>query len=141
MNTNQNFGIAIHVLAYLKIEEPNYVTSTELSKSINTNAVVIRRLLNELAKHNLIITKQGRFGSKINSDLKDITFYDVYKIFHQGNMLKPKHEPSKDCPMGSLVNSLVCKRIDVAITSFEDVLKTYTIDDLKTELEEKLKWK
>lgn len=135
MNTNQNFGIAIHILLYLKFHETEYISSKRLSESINTNPVVIRRILKELSNNNLIITKQGRFGSKINPNKKDINFYQVFKIFYKNNLLNPKHSPSPNCPLGLNINEILCKEIKNIQNEFKQNLERTSINSIKKQIE------
>lgn len=136
MKANQNFGVAVHILAYLKINEPNYITSNNLAESINTNPVVIRRILKQLADNNFIITKQGRFGSKINSKLEDITFYDIYKVFYYDNILNAKSNPSTKCDVGLKINKILCSTLNEVQYNFLKSLKMFSINDLIKQIEE-----
>lgn|SRR5690625_81136 len=136
MKANQNFGVAVHILIYLKLNEPNYITSQDLAESINTNPVVIRRILKQLAINNLVITKQGRFGSKINSEINDITFYDVYNIFYEDNILNAKSNPNPKCVIGSKINNILCKKLNSVQEKYLESLKMFSINDLIKEIKE-----
>ena len=138
MNINQNFGVAIHILTILSLSKDEYTTSKRIAESVNTNPVVVRRILKELADHNLIITKQGRFGSKLNPNLDDISFYDVYKIFYDGYVIKPTHQPNDSCPVGMHINDVMCEMLDDVNKGFEEMLKKHTINQIKNKMEERL---
>jgi len=140
MSINQNFGVAIHILTILALSKDEYVTSKELAESVDTNPAVIRRLLTQLAEKKLIITKQGRFGSKLNPELNDITFYDVYKVFYDDNIVKATHSPSDKCPIGKNINEVLCGMLNEVNANFEADLKKRTINQIKKKMEELL-WK
>ena len=138
MNINQNFGVAIHILTILSLNEKDYITSKELAESINTNPVVVRRILKQLAENNLVITKQGRFGSKLNPELKEITFLDVYNVFYDGYIIKPTHSPNEGCPVGRNINIAMCEMLDQINDNFQNELRKHTINDIKNKMEELL---
>ena len=138
MNINQNFGVAIHILTILSLNEKDYITSKELAESINTNPVVVRRILKKLAENDLVITKQGRFGSKLNPNVKEITFLDVYNVFYEGHIIKPTHSPNKGCPIGKNINVAMCEMLDQINTNFENELKKHTINNIKNKMEDLL---
>lgn len=135
MKTNQNFGVAIHIIMYLKINEGKYITSKSLAESINTNPVVIRRIIKELTKNNFIITKQGRFGSKYNSEIVDITFYDVYKVFYNERILNAKENPNPNCELGVKINEALCNKLSKVQNEFLESLKKFSINKLIKEIE------
>lgn len=136
MNTNQNYGIALHILGYLAYKE-DYVSSKNLSNSINTNPVVVRRILGVLSKQGIIETKRGHFGSRLNKKPEDISFYDVYKLFNEGIISGPKHEPNQHCPVGMIINDVVTNVLIKNTIEYESSLKNYNIKDVLMELDEK----
>lgn len=135
MKSNQNFGVATHILVYLSTFDDEYVTSAKLAESINTSPVVVRRILKELANHNLIETKQGKFGSKLNKSACTISLYEIYKVFHSGNILYPSHKPNVSCPLGTTIKELIDESLDEANLSFENSLKQQTILSIRNKIE------
>jgi DNA-binding IscR family transcriptional regulator len=51
--------MAVHVLAVLAYKEGDPVTSARLAASINTNPVIVRRLLLSLQRARLVETRKG----------------------------------------------------------------------------------
>lgn len=134
MTANQNYGIALHILAYLAYNEENYVTSAKLASSIDTNAVVVRRMLAILLEAGFVETKQGRFGSRLKLNPEEISFYDVYKLFNEGLVLGPKHDPNIECEVGLIINKVVKENLTQSTIMFENVLKGFTILNIKEEI-------
>ncbi len=65
MPTNTRLAVALHILsglAYRATSGKSGATSAELAKSVNTNPVVVRRILGELAKAGLVTSTGGRGG-------------------------------------------------------------------------------
>ncbi|VEU80551.1 Rrf2 family transcriptional regulator [Haploplasma axanthum] len=135
MQVNQNFGVAIHLLSCLSEPTGEYKTSAYLAESVNTNPVVVRRILKVLENNGLVETKKGKFGSRLSKDPQQITFYDVYKTFFDGNILQPSHHPNKACPVGNKITGLISNVLSDATTKFENTLKEYTIANMKKEIE------
>ena len=59
--------MAVHVLAVLAYKEGYPVTSAMLAASVNTNPVIIRRLLLSLQRARLVETRKGAgYGSRLS---------------------------------------------------------------------------
>ena len=48
MKISSRFTVAVHILALVKVEQSQPLTSSWIASSVNTNAVVIRRLVGKL---------------------------------------------------------------------------------------------
>ena len=67
MRTSCRFAMAVHVLTVLAYKQGDPVTSTLLATSVNTNPVIIRRLLLVLQEAKLIETRKGvGVGSRLS---------------------------------------------------------------------------
>ncbi|MCM3870447.1 MAG: Rrf2 family transcriptional regulator, partial [Pyrinomonadaceae bacterium] len=81
-------------------DEP--VKSEHVAKSVNTNPVVIRRLLCELAHASLVVSQTGSAGgSKLARKPDQITLRDIYEAVEcQGVFSLHRQPPSRRCPVG-----------------------------------------
>lgn len=73
--------------------------------SINTNPVIIRKILTKLKSVGLITVARGTGGIEVIKPLKEITFYDVYVAIEplENNELFNFHKnPNKECPVGKI---------------------------------------
>lgn len=132
MKINQDFGIALHILSYLSIEQEKYIPSNQLAKSIGANPVIIRNILSKLANENLIITKRGRAGSKLNKKPEDISFYDVYNCLYKETFFKQQHHHNENCPIANNISKSVFK-ISLELTNeINRALKKYNISNIDT---------
>lgn len=134
MKANQDYGIALHILAYLAYNDDEYVTSNRLASSIDTNAVVVRRMLSVLSKAGFVETKRGHFGSKLKVNPNEITFYDVYNLFSGELVVGPKHDPNVECEVGVIINKAVKNELKRSSQLFEEELKRFTIGDIHKEI-------
>lgn len=50
MKISKRFTVAVHILALLSLEKGSLQTSEDIAGSVNTNPVVIRRIMSKLKK-------------------------------------------------------------------------------------------
>lgn len=98
---NQQFATAVHVLTALAFNKKNLMSSDALALSVNTNPVVIRRLLSMLTKASLVATTRGKSGGvKLSKEPSQITLKDVYVALSPTDPLAPREKsPHKECPV------------------------------------------
>lgn len=70
---SSRFTVAIHILALIEMSEGS-ITSAYIAGSVNTNPVVIRRIMSLLSKAGLIESRPGVTGMKLVRPLESITF-------------------------------------------------------------------
>ena len=144
MQISSRFTIALHILTCIEEFKNDYkITSDFLSSSINVNPVVIRRILQKLKSAGIITVARGNVGSmEINKDLKDITFYDVYKAVDcvDDEGLFHFHEnPNPLCPVGRNIHNVLDKRLDAIQQAMENEMKKSTLADVITETSQLMK--
>jgi Rrf2 family protein len=137
MAANSQFSMAVHILAMLARSEGENVKSECLAASVNTNAVVIRRVLSQLGHANLVASQTGSAGgARLAKDPAEIRLADVYHAVSCGEVfaLHPKGA-NKDCPVGRNIEAVLCnlqKAIDRAV---DDKLAEYTLGDVLEKIE------
>jgi Rrf2 family protein len=96
---NQQFATAVHVLAALAFNKKDLMSSEALAQSVNTNPVVIRRLLSQLTKAHLVSTTRGKAGGvKLAKEPQAITLKDIYVALSPTNHMAPRDKsPMKEC--------------------------------------------
>ena len=144
MQISSRFTIALHILTCIEEFKNDYkITSDFLSSSINVNPVVIRRILQKLKSAGIITVARGNVGSmEINRDLKDITFYDVYKAVNciDDEGLFHFHEnPNPLCPVGRNIHNVLDKRLDAIQQAMENEMKKSTLADVINETSQLIK--
>jgi DNA-binding IscR family transcriptional regulator len=94
--------MAVHVLAILAREEGERVSSALLAESVNTNPVIIRRLLLVLQGAHLVETRKGAgFGSRLGRSAASINLAQVYRAVEgDETFVMPRREPNGACPVG-----------------------------------------
>ena len=107
MRTSCRFAMAVHVLAVLAYREGQPVTSALLAASVNTNPVIIRRLLLALQEANLVETRKGAgFGSRLTRSPGRINLAEVYRAVEQHeSFVMPVRQPNHACPIGNCIQA------------------------------------
>jgi Rrf2 family protein len=94
--------MAVHILSVLAYKENEGVTSGLLASSVNTNPVVVRRLLRALQDAKLVATRKGAgLGSQLGRSPDRISMADVYRAVEtEEPFALPRKEPNRACPVG-----------------------------------------
>ena len=139
MQISSRFTVALHIFSCVDtFKDECKVTSDFLASSINTNPVIIRRILGQLKSAGLIEVARGTGGITPTRPLSEITFYDVYKAVDpiEDDELFHFHEnPNPDCPVGRNIHNLLNDKLDAIQKAMEDEMKKYTIEDLHKGME------
>ncbi|MBS1792845.1 MAG: Rrf2 family transcriptional regulator [Acidobacteria bacterium] len=138
MAANSQFAIAVHVLTILAKSGDERVKSDYIAGSVNTNPVVIRRLLSNLQEAGLVVSQVGAAGgTSLARQPKDIRLSEVYKALPCGEVFAlHSKEPNRDCPVGRNMAAFLCglqKEIDKSI---EERLRQYTLRDVLERIDE-----
>ena len=135
VRTSCRFAVAVHVLAVLAYKEGEAATSALLAASVNTNPVVIRRLLLLLQVAGFIETRKGAgAGSRLSRPPGRITLAEVYQAVETDEpFASHSKRPNKTCPVGNCIQAALEKvfasaeaalQQDLAKTSLADILKS-----------------
>lgn len=131
--------MAVHVLVMLAKNSDGNLKSDYLAESVNTNAVVIRRLLCQLAQANLVISQTGAAGgTRLARCPKEIDLNEIYQAVSTGEVFAlHRQKPNQDCPVGKNIEAVLCnlqKQIDQAI---ENKLSEKTLQSVLEIIEQK----
>jgi Rrf2 family protein len=132
MAANSQFSMAVHVLSMLARSKDENLKSDYLACSVNTNAVVIRRLLGQLNQAKLVVSQTGAGGgSRLARCPNEINLAEIYKAVNCGEVFALHAKaPSKDCPIGKNIEAVLgClqREIDKGI---EEKLSRYTLQNV-----------
>ena len=140
MQISSRFTIALHIFTCVEVfGDKQKVTSDFLAASINTNPVVIRKILIQLRNAGLITVARGTGGVEPAKTLKDITFLDIYKAIdpvENGNLFHFHEAPNPECPVGRNIHVLLDDKLRDIQNTMEEKMKQYTLEDLKSGIED-----
>lgn len=130
MNTNQRFAISIHALTLLASSK-DPLTSEMIASSVDTNPVVIRRMMASLREYGLVKSKPGAHGGwRLMREPQQIGLSEVYQCLSEDDVLSIHSHPNKDCPIGGKIKGVLHKVFGEAQVGLEKALGTHTIADI-----------
>jgi Rrf2 family protein len=132
MSTNSRFAVAVHVLSLMAWSGEEPLKSEQVAESVNTNPVVIRRILKELAEAGLVVSQTGSLGgSRLANHPAKTTLLDVYQALEYGGVFSlHRQPPSRDCPVGVNIETVLGDVLQEVDSAVERVLQNITINDV-----------
>ncbi|MBS0633569.1 MAG: Rrf2 family transcriptional regulator [Verrucomicrobia bacterium] len=136
MTGNSRFAVSVHILAYLAFRQGSAVPSAEIASSVDTNPVVIRRLLSALVKTRLVNAQKGATGGfSLAVPASDITLLHIYRAVepqpaHGMNRFAPNHK----CPVGAKIESILHGVFVKAQAGMEHELSQVTLAQVHEQL-------
>jgi Rrf2 family protein len=124
--------MAVHVLVVLAYKDGDRVTSSLLACSVNTNPVIVRRLLLALQSCGLVETKKGAgLGSRLSRSPARINLADVYRAVEGREPFSmPRGRPNPSCPVGHCIKSVLHNVFESAERSLLADLEKRTLADI-----------
>jgi len=141
MKISSRFTVAVHILSLVAIESNELCTSEWIAESVNTNPVVIRRVIGKLRNAGLIQVRRGLGGATLQKPLKDITLLDVYRaveVVEEGELFQFHEKPNPNCPVGANIEAVLELILLRAQEAMESVLHEITMEELISVLTQKI---
>jgi len=141
MKISSRFTVAVHILALLSIENEAHCTSEWIAGSVNTNPVVVRRVIGQLKKAGLVQVRLGTGGAFLTKDIKEITLLDIYQavdVVEEGELFQMHEHPNPQCPVGANIQVVLEVILRRAQAAMEHVLKEVRLYDVVHILAEKI---
>ena len=136
MTGNSRFAVSLHILAYLAYRYGASVPSAEIAASVDTNPVVIRRLLSALVKARLVRAQKGASGGfSLAAAAETISLLDVYRAVEpQADNGLRNFSPNHKCPVGAKIESILQNIFLKAQAGMEAELADVTLAQVHTQL-------
>ena len=139
MKADANFSTAIHICLYLQYRGEKLLSSQEIAISVDTNPVVIRRILAKLRKKDIVASVAGSHGGfHLMRPVDKISLWDIYQavndreLFHQSKV-------NEECPVSSNLAQLVKLPFQEAENAMQPGLEKITVSSLYNRLKKILK--
>ncbi|MEW4371887.1 Rrf2 family transcriptional regulator [Paenibacillus kandeliae] len=129
------FSMAVHTLSLIHLC-PLECTGDFIAASVNTNPVVIRRIMGMLKKAGLIEVRAGIGGAYLLQQPEQITLLDIYRAVHvtEENQLFGIHDHSSiACPVGRNIEQVLQQELREAQTAMEQRLARTTLAQLSSQ--------
>ncbi|WP_169089765.1 Rrf2 family transcriptional regulator [Paenibacillus sp. PL91] len=129
---SSRFSIAVHILSLIAVS-PKDCTGDYIAGSVNTNPVIIRRIMGMLKKAGLIDIRPGVGGASLLKDRDQITLLDVYhavEVIDDGQLFNFHDEPNPNCPVGRNIEAALRFEMKEAQSAMEQRLAQVTLSQL-----------
>lgn len=132
VNLSTRFTVALHILTLLAFAGEEPLTSEYIAGSVNTNAVVVRRLLGLLRKKGFVTSRPGSGGGwQLVKGPDSITLRDVRRALNEGSPFSMHtNDPNPACPVGRNIQAALDGVYSHAECAMEAELAQTTIEKL-----------
>ena len=137
MAANCRFAFGVHLMSVLALFPDENYSSEKLAFTINTNAVVIRRMLIDLKNAGLIETQRGPGGgTRLAKAAAQITLAEIHRAV--AGAIEPfgthPNPPAQVCCVGREIKGVLSGISQRASTAVERELAAMTLSDVATQI-------
>lgn len=132
MKISSRFSVAVHVLSLLALAKNEGMSSALLASSVNTNPVVIRRIIGQLKEAQLVTNHRGSKGATLLQPVESISLLTVYKAVESvpDTLFQIHEHPNPNCIVGAEIENVLGTVLLEAQQKMEAYLATQTIDTI-----------
>lgn len=131
MTTNLRFSVAVHILTLLAASETGLLTSEAIASSVDTNPVVIRRVMADLRENGIVESRPGANGGwRLTQPASAITLCKVFEAVREENLLSMHAHPNPHCPIGGHIRDALQDVFAEAEKALHSSLSKQTVADV-----------
>lgn len=131
MTTNLRFSVALHILTLLAASETGILTSEEIASSVDTNPVVIRRVMADLRESGMVESRPGVNGGwRLKKPASSLTLCKVFESVHDEDLLAMHAHPNPHCPIGGHIRESLQDIFAEAEKALHSSLSKQTVADV-----------
>jgi len=126
------FSMAVHTLSLITVN-PGDCTGDFIAASVNTNPVIIRRIMGMLKKAGLVDVRPGVGGASLLKSPEEITLLDVYRavdVIEENELFRIHEQPNYKCPVGRNIERVLQSELKEAQAAMEHRLAQTTLSQL-----------
>ncbi len=133
--TSSRTAVAVHVCTLLAAKADGPLTSDFIAGSVNTNPVVVRRLVGQLARAGLVRTELGAKGGVVLARPADrISLADILRAVEPGPLLAlHASRPNPRCPVGRTIQDTLAPHFARGERALATALDAVTVADVMAE--------
>jgi Rrf2 family protein len=135
MAANSRLAVAAHIVAVLASREGESLPSGAIAASVNTNPVVIRRILAALAKAGIVESGRGKSGgSKLKRCPDQVSLWDLSAALGEDHLFAIHRNPENPrCAVSCRMKKVLGEAFAGAEKAAQDRLRRVSVKDLLTE--------
>ena len=128
---NQRFTFAVHIMTALAFAG-DLLDSQALARSVNTNPVVVRRLLQSLRRAGLVETYAGKHGGfKLSKSPAHISLLDIYEAVQSRPLIAiSERKASRHCRVSCNMKRIMMSVAEAAEDAVRRRLRGITLRQL-----------
>ncbi|MBX3020091.1 MAG: Rrf2 family transcriptional regulator [Bdellovibrionales bacterium] len=137
---NSRFAMATHIMTAVALHgDDDLMNSGELADSLNTNPVVVRRILSDLQKAGLIQTQAGRSGGAwLARKPEAINLHEIFAAVDDGELFAYNpNDPNKTCSLSCEIKSVLEPVFKAASSALAESLMSVRLSQLTEVLSKK----
>ncbi|WP_143461308.1 Rrf2 family transcriptional regulator [Levilactobacillus enshiensis] len=128
---NTQFSDTIHVLVYIAYFEGKKMTSQEIASSLETSPSLIRKIMANLKRHDLLEPTHGPTQLALSRKPDAITLRDIYATLpNQAPLLNVDTHTSQKCPVGKTVPKVLTNYYAEIQAAAEAKMAKITLQDI-----------
>lgn len=125
-------AVAVHILVFMAWRRNVAVTSEKIAESVNTNPVVVRRIMGTLRKAGMVTVQPGvGGGAQLARPPSEISLLEVYRAVESEALFSlHRQPPCRDCGVGNNIQDVLQTVFDDARGAMEQVLGRVSVEDV-----------
>ncbi|MBK1795258.1 Rrf2 family transcriptional regulator [Devosia sp. WQ 349] len=135
MKRSSRLSTALHALVHLHAQPDKTVSSAGLATCLQTNPVVVRRILGELRDADIVTASKGPTGGwSLSRPAGEITLRDIYQALGERLLVRTESDPGDcSCAIVRSVDRVMHEFLEDAETLLSARLARTRLSDLATE--------
>jgi Rrf2 family protein len=136
MAANTRLACAVQILCVIAYKGPDGTTSQVISRSLQTNPVVVRRLLKDLQKAGLVAIRPGKDGGvHLLQDPDSITLAQIHRAVEPDpELFALRAENNMNCAVGSRMKGLLTPIFTAADAAVRQTLTHATLGSITRQI-------
>ena len=124
-------SVSVHILCMIALNTDCPITSDRMAGSIQTNPALVRRLMSQLKKANLIQTQTKLGAIGLAKPSSAISLREVFQAVEPEQRLFDIHtDTNMECPVGANIENALTQIYDQIQTNFEVQLGSIYLTDI-----------
>ncbi|HEX8196978.1 MAG TPA: Rrf2 family transcriptional regulator [Pyrinomonadaceae bacterium] len=135
---SNRFSIAIHALGLLARAEDKPLKSEQIACLVKTNPVVIRRILSELRRAQIVVSQAGAAGgTRLARKPEEILLVEIYRVIESRQIFAlHRRKPDEKCEIGQSIEVVLLQIQNKLDRAIEEGLGKMTLAEVLRMIED-----